>query len=140
MKLTQAETIQVMRRRSGMNQGTFGAKAFDTSYESGRTKIKNIELGKQKPTPEDIRKMAEVLEVSREVLLADQAQPGREAKGSSDGILLTRQCLGLFPGLDAYVDMLNKAVKLGDEELIVYIADKISDLFKSNAHAEAVNL
>ncbi len=63
MELTTPEIIQLLRRRAQMNQGDFGAKAFGTSYESGRTKIKNIELGKQVPTEMDLKKMARVLGV-----------------------------------------------------------------------------
>jgi len=54
MELTLSEKIQLLRKRLGLNQGQFGAKAFNTSVETGRTKVKNIELGKQKPTPEDL--------------------------------------------------------------------------------------
>ncbi len=60
MELTTPEIIQLLRRRSQMNQGDFGAKSFGASYESGRTKIKNIELGKQVPTETDLKKMAVV--------------------------------------------------------------------------------
>ena len=70
MNLSQAEIIQVLRRRTNLNQGDFGARAFKTSYESGRTKIKNIELGKQVPTAEDLRKMARVLDVGVTELMA----------------------------------------------------------------------
>jgi hypothetical protein len=49
-----------------MNQGSFGAKAFNTSFDSGRTKVKNIELGKQKPTRQDLENMARVLDVAIE--------------------------------------------------------------------------
>ena len=44
MQLTFAEKLQIMRKRTGLNQGAFGAKAFDLPVDSGRTKIKNIEL------------------------------------------------------------------------------------------------
>ena len=43
MELKQPEIIQILRRRCNLNQGALGAAAFDTSFESGRTKIKNIE-------------------------------------------------------------------------------------------------
>ena len=140
MNLTQAEIIQVLRRRSGLNQGTFGAKAFHTSYESGRTKVKNIELGKQKPTDDDIGKMAAVLDVSADVFRPRRDDAGDDAADSQNGICITRQCLDRFPGLDVYVDMLNKAVRLEDGELIVYISDKISGLLKMSREDDVVNL
>lgn len=140
VELTQPEIIQIFRRRSGMNQGNFGAAAFDTSYESGRTKIKNIELGKQKPTAEDIQKMAGVLGISPEALTPGSSIPEGNTPPAPAGILISRRCLERFTGLDVYVDMLNKAVKLEDEELIVYIADKISSLLRTGPDADVVNL
>ncbi|MGD9097312.1 MAG: helix-turn-helix transcriptional regulator, partial [Desulfobacterales bacterium] len=72
MELKQPEIIQILRRRCNLNQGALGAAAFDTSYESGRTKIKNIELGRQAPTPDDLEKMAVVLGVP-----VSELDPGR---------------------------------------------------------------
>ena len=132
MDLTQPEIIQILRRRVDMNQGTFGAKAFNTSFESGRTKIKNIELGKQTPTDGDLAKMARVLGVSVEVLRpegkASNAVGIRQEK-VSEGILIKKKTLTLVPGLGAYMDMLNKAVMLEDIELIQHLAEKLSDIF-----------
>lgn len=68
MELTLPEKIQLLRKRLGLNQGQFGAQAFDTSVETGRTKIKNIELGKQQPTSDELAQMAKVLEVSTSTL------------------------------------------------------------------------
>ena len=132
MDLTQPEIIQILRRRVDMNQGTFGAKAFNTSFESGRTKIKNIELGKQTPTEGDLAKMARVLGVSLEVLRPEgktsKADSIRQEK-VSEGILINKKTLTLVPGLGAYMDMLNKAVMLEDIELIQHLAEKLSDIF-----------
>jgi transcriptional regulator with XRE-family HTH domain len=132
VELTQPEIIQILRRRADMNQGTFGAEAFDTSFESGRTKIKNIELGKQTPTDDDLKKMARVLGVSAEIL-----KPGRspsvpdkqESRTAPGGIALYKKTLALVPDLAAYMDMLNKAVMLEDRELIQHIAEKLADIF-----------
>lgn len=107
MNITQAEMIQLLRRRTGMNQGDFGAKAFDTSYESGRTKVKNLELGKQKPTAEDIEKMARVLGVEKEDL-----QPATYEQQGADGIFVPREVLHRFSGLDAYLEMLVHSARL----------------------------
>jgi transcriptional regulator with XRE-family HTH domain len=130
--LTQPEIIQILRRRVDMNQGTFGAKAFNTSFESGRTKIKNIELGKQAPTEDDMVKMARVLGVSVEVLKPEEKASNsarRRYARVSEGILISKKTLGLVPGLGAYMDMLNKAVMLEDKELIQHLAEKLSDIF-----------
>ena len=127
MKLTQAEIIQILRRRAGMNQGDFGARAFSTSFESGRTKVKNIELGKQIPTATDLVNMAKVLKTDVKNLKPDAfRQSGTVAK---DATVIDAKVLRLFPGLATYLDMLNKAAILEDSELIEYIAGKISSLF-----------
>ena len=131
MDLTQPEIIQLLRRRCNMNQGDLGAAAFDTSIESGRTKIKNIELGRQVPTPDDLEKMARVLGVSASDL--DPAKidtiPPAAVGEVSEGVLLHRRVLERLPGADAYIEMLNKAVRLEDRELIAHIADKLAGLF-----------
>ena len=41
IELTQGEMIQILRKRAGRNQGQLGAEAFNTTPDSGRTKIKN---------------------------------------------------------------------------------------------------
>jgi len=131
MKLTQSEIIQLLRRRSGMNQGDFGAKAFDTSFESGRTKIKNIELGKQTPTETDLINMAAVLKIP-----VSDMKPGAfqaQAQIPAGALLIEPSVIKRFPGLATYLDMLNKAVKLADEELIAYIGGKIATVFTGAA-------
>lgn len=126
MNLSQAEIIQVLRRRANLNQGDFGAQAFNTSYESGRTKVKNLELGKQIPTTEDIHKMAQVLGVGPADLLPDNSAEAvrRPQMGGDEGMVISAELLGLFPGLAAYLDMLDKAIRIGDAELIRHIAGK----------------
>jgi transcriptional regulator with XRE-family HTH domain len=136
--LTQPEIIQILRRRADLNQGTLGAKAFNTSFESGRTKIKNIELGKQIPTEDDLKNMARVLNVAPDDLRVRSA-PAAPDTGRSrppDAMLIHPKTLKHFPGLEPYIDMLNKAVMLEDMELIGYIAEKLSGIFASPA-AEA---
>lgn len=131
MELTQAEIIQVLRRRTNLNQGDFGARAFDTSYESGRTKVKNIELGKQIPSPEDLKKMAGALDVDQR-----EIQPSNNGKADAVDVypgdaVVSSAVLETFSGLDTYLDMLNKAVQIGDTELIGHIAAKAAAIFES---------
>ncbi len=134
MNITQAEMIQLLRRRTGMNQGDFGAKAFDTSYESGRTKVKNLELGKQKPTADDIEKMARILGVDKEDL-----KPATYEQQGEDGIFVPREVLNRLAGFDAYLEMLVHSVRLEDEELVNYLCQKLSDLFAEEGRAEVRN-
>jgi len=135
MKLTQSEIIQILRRRSGMNQGDFGAKAFNTSFDSGRTKVKNIELGKQVPTEADLLKMARILKTNVSAL---KPSPFRTPAPTPPGAaIIGSKVLDLFPGLATYLDMLNNAVKLEDMELIEYIAGKIASVLTGEAPAKA---
>ena len=138
MQLKQPEIIQTLRRRRNMNQGALGAAAFDTSFESGRTKIKNIELGRQTPTADDLEKMAAVLAVPVSDLepVQNGGQPAECSGGEPDGgVMIHRHALDRLPGADAYIEMLNKAVRLDDRELIGHIADKLAGLFAELAHA-----
>ncbi len=130
MKLSLPEIIQIYRRRAGMNQGTLGATAFDTSFESGRTKIKNIELGRQKPTQRDVENLARALKLPAAALLPHATDmPWDPGRAFQPGIAVGEKTIERFPGLDAYLEMLNKAVLLRDEELIDYIAEKLARLF-----------
>ncbi len=138
MELSLPEMIQIYRRRAGMNQGTLGAAAFDTSFESGRTKIKNLELGRQKPTLRDLESMARVLKLPLSALAANTSDGIRgQAAASSAGLTISERTTQRFPGLDAYLEMLNKAVFLEDEELIAYISEKLSRLFAASAPNDA---
>jgi transcriptional regulator with XRE-family HTH domain len=92
MELTLPEKIQLLRKRMGLNQGQFGAKAFNTSVETGRTKIKNIELGKQKPTADDLAQMSKVLEVSPSTLSRAAAGETPSWRFPSRGCSSTRRC------------------------------------------------
>jgi transcriptional regulator with XRE-family HTH domain len=134
VQLAQPEIIQIFRKRTGMNQGKLGAQAFDTSFESGRTKIKNIELGRQVPTVKDLEKIAAVLGVGVTDLIPGKKTVPQSVEAPRAGITLQPAALDRFPGLDAYIDMLNNAVRVGDNELINYICFKISDLL-APAHA-----
>lgn len=139
MEMTQPEIIQVLRRRAGLNQGTFGSRSFDTSFESGRTKVKKIELGKQIPTYEDLKKMATVLGVSIGTLMPETEAEAIQSVSAVEGVVLTNEVLDLYPGLETYAEMLNNAAKLGDEELIDYISEKIAALLSTEGAAVAVN-
>jgi transcriptional regulator with XRE-family HTH domain len=137
MRLSQPEIIQILRKRSGMNQGEFGARAFGMQVHTGRTRIKNIELGKQAPTPDDLDKMARVLDVPVSVLAADGENRAPETQ-SPPALETQPSVLDYFPGLDAYLDLLNKASQLADDELIAHIAAKICELLENRSTLSAI--
>jgi transcriptional regulator with XRE-family HTH domain len=136
MELKQTEIIQILRRRAEMNQGTLGAKAFSTSYESGRTKIKNIELGKQIPTQADLKNMARVLGVRPTDLIPNSVASKPPSASSKEGLMIYPKTLERIPGLGPYLDMLNKAVALNDSELMAYIGEKIASILQTLSHRE----
>jgi transcriptional regulator with XRE-family HTH domain len=143
MELTQAEIIQILRKRSGLNQGELGVKAFKMTFESGRTKIKNLELGKQKPSKADLVQIADALGVSMQDI--EVGSRLGKSKGAPDpmtvkGVWLNRRVVEYFPGIDAYLEMLNKALNIQDAELIGHIAERIAERLHSQKAAVAVNV
>ena len=139
MKLTLPEKIQLLRKRMGLNQGQFGAKAFRMSVETGRTKIKNIELGKQKPTPEDLVQMANVLNVPASTLRMSGPDDDDSQWPPVQGLLVDTAVLDRFHQLNEYLEMLNRAVAIHDEELIEHIAGKLATIFTYSTSLEAIN-
>jgi len=130
MRLTQSEIIQILRKRAGLNQAELGSRAFNTTLDSGRTKIKNIELGKQRVSDDDLKRIAECLEVT-----LVQLQPSPENKKIAltqikDGIPLSQKVVDMFPGLHEYLEMLEKASIIDDLDLIEYLSKKISDIWR----------
>ena len=63
MQLTQPEIILILRKRANITQAELGSKAFETTPNSGRTKIKNIELGRQLATGDDLLRIARFIRV-----------------------------------------------------------------------------
>lgn len=139
MELTLPEKIQLLRKRLGMNQGQFGAQAFDTSVETGRTKIKNIELGKQQPTSDELTQMAKVLEVSTSMLRPRQSNDSFFQVPSRQGVLVDQAVLDRFEQLGPYLEMLNRAVFINDEELIEHIAGKLTGVLVLSGNLKAIN-
>jgi transcriptional regulator with XRE-family HTH domain len=139
MQLTQPEIIQILRKRADLNQAELGSRAFNTNMDSGRTKIKNIELGRQRPTEDDIRRIAECLTVSPAQLMAaddGNASPGGVGNGA---VLVSQKVIDLFPDLGNYLEMLENAAGLEDFELIEYLAGKIGDIMSSGPAVDSAS-
>ena len=130
MELTLPEIIQLLRRRRGLNQAELGVRAFGLAPDSARTKIKNVELGRQRLSDDDTQKLAMALEVQPEEIAPAVASAGTAPAPSRAGCRLTAETLQLFPGLEEYIEMLNNAVRIGDQDLIGYIAGRISNVFE----------
>ena len=139
MNLTLPEKIQLLRKRMGLNQGQFGAKAFNMNVETGRTKIKNIELGKQKPTAEDLVHMAKALGVPESTLRMVSSDKEVGQPLPVQGMLVDQAVLDRFSQLKDYLEMLNRAVTIKDEELIEHIAGKLSGIFTCDTQLRAIN-
>ena len=130
MQLTQTEIIQILRKRAGLNQAELGSKAFDTNPDSGRTKIKNIELGKQRPTDKDLKRIALCLDVPLETLLPSPVSKMANTSILADQVVISPKILNKFPDLVEYLEMLENAFRIDDMELIEYISQKISDIWR----------
>ena len=130
MQLTQSEIIQILRKRAGLNQAELGSRAFNTTFDSGRTKIKNIELGKQRVSDADLKCIAQCLDVPLE-----QLQPSPENKKTTtaqfnNGILISKKVVDMFPDLGEYLEMLAKASLIDDLDLIKYLSKRIADIWR----------
>jgi transcriptional regulator with XRE-family HTH domain len=139
MELTQPEIIQLLRRRKGLNQAELGVQAFGLTPYSARTKIKNIELGRQIPTVEDAQKLALALDVQLSDIQPSTTPDAAAPQQSQDNCCMTAETLQLFPGFADYAQMLNNAVRIGDQDLISYIAGKLSELFALNGKGKAAS-
>ena len=102
MRLTQTELIQILRKRAGLNQAELGAKAFNTSFDSGRTKIKNIELGKQRVSHDDLKRIANCLDVPLEQLQPSPVDGEMTSAQIAGGILISQKVVDMFPDLREY--------------------------------------
>jgi transcriptional regulator with XRE-family HTH domain len=127
MQLSFAEKLQILRKRTGLNQGAFGAKAFGLPLDSGRTKIKNIELGKQHPTEQEIGQMAQMLGVAVDFMKTESVETKQREGGE---VIVSAKVLDRFPKLGAYLEMLNKAVSLEDDALIAHICETLANIFQ----------
>ena len=137
MQLTQSEMIQILRKRAGLNQAELGSRAFKTTLDSGRTKIKNIELGKQRVSDDDLKRIAQCLEVPVQLLQPPPGSKTIEAASSTEGILLSQKVVDMFPELQEYLEMLEKAGAIDDVELIEYLSKKIAGIWQDGPKTAA---
>ena len=132
--LTQGEIIQIFRKRAGLNQGQLGAAAFNTTQDSGRTKVKNIELNKQKPTLDDLKAIADALSLPLADLLSYQPErPDSTVRSIAEGLFVHQSVFDHFKGLKECLSILNKALILEDYELISYVAKKAANLLQQES-------
>ena len=137
MQLTQPEVIQILRKRANLNQAELGSQAFNTTMDSGRTKIKNIELGRQRPTEDDLRQIADCLTVPVEQLIAAADGKDPQSVVRKGAVLVSEKVLDMFPDLGNYLEMLEKAAGIEDYELVEYLAGKIGDIMRSGPAADS---
>ena len=137
MQLTQPEIIQILRKRANLNQAELGSQAFNTTMDSGRTKIKNIELGRQRPTQDDLQCIAACLDVPMEQLMTEAGGRQGEVVDRRNGALISQKIIDMYPGLGNYLDMLDKAAGIDDTELIVYLTGKIGYILQSGPSAQS---
>ena len=130
MQLIQPEIIMILRKRANITQAELGSRAFETTPNSGRTKIKNIELGRQLATDDDLRRIAKCLDVPVEMLEPKPESNETIAGNRKDGFLISQKILNMFMNLPKYLERLNEAAELEDPELIEYLAKKIASILE----------
>ena len=137
MQLTQSEIIQTLRKRAGLNQAELGSRAFKTTIDSGRTKIKNIELGKQRVSDDDLERIAECLDVTPKELQPLPKNKGMTSTQFKDGIYVSQKVVDMFPDLGEYLEMIEKASMIDDLELIEYLSKKLTDIWRAGPKIDA---
>jgi transcriptional regulator with XRE-family HTH domain len=130
MRLTQSEMIQILRKRAGFNQAELGSRAFDTTPDSGRTKIKNIELAKQRASDDDLKRIAQCLDVPVEQLQPSPQNHKTTSAKSKNGAQISQKVVDMFPDLLEYLEMLENASRIDDFDLIEYLSKKIADIWQ----------
>ena len=133
MQLTQPELIQILRKRAGMNQAELGSRAFETTFDSGRTKIKNLELGIQRPTDDDLKRIAECLQVPFELFQTNSDPDGNSSKKRQDGVLISQKIIDMFPDLGDYLAMLDKAARMADTDLKDELTERIAIILRRDS-------
>ena len=140
MRLTQSEIIQILRKRAGLNQAELGSRAFKTTLDSGRTKIKNIELGKQRVSEDDLRRIAECLDVPVEQLQPPLQNQNSDKVQYNGEIRISQKIVDMFPDLHEYLEMLENASRIDDSDLIAYLSKKIADIWRDGPKSERQSL
>ncbi|MBT8350691.1 MAG: helix-turn-helix domain-containing protein [Deltaproteobacteria bacterium] len=137
MQLSQSEIIQTLRKRAGLNQADLGSRAFNTTIDSGRTKIKNIELGKQRASDDDLKRIAQCLNVNPKELQPSPKKKGMTAAQFNEGVLVSQKVVDMFPDLGEYLEMLEKASMIDDIDLIEYLSKKLADIWRAGPKMDA---
>ena len=130
MQLTQPEIILILRKRANITQAELGSRAFETTPNSGRTKIKNIELGRQLASDDDLKRIAKCLDVAIEMFEPKPEHNEIIADYREGGFLISQKIVDMFVNLRKYLEMLNEAADLGDSELIAYLSKKIASILQ----------
>lgn len=137
MRLTQSEIIQILRKRAGLNQAELGSRAFNTTPDSGRTKIKNIELEKQRVSDDDLKRIAQCLDVSFEQLQPPSPNQKMTSAKLKNGTLISQKIVDMFPDLREYLEMLENAAQIEDLDLIRYLSKKIASIWRDGPKSVA---
>ncbi|MCK5105158.1 MAG: helix-turn-helix transcriptional regulator, partial [Cyclobacteriaceae bacterium] len=117
--------------RAGLNQADLGSRAFNTTIDSGRTKIKNIELGKQRVNNDDLKRIAQCLDVPPKQLQPSPKNKKITSMQFKDGLVISQKIVDMFPDLGEYLEMIERASMINDLELIEYLSKKLADILRA---------
>lgn len=121
MNLKQGELIALYRTRRGWTQKMLGEKLFP-GLSAPHVKMRKIEAGLQKPTPEELKAIGVELGIDFENV---------EAPDNGD-FIVTREALDYFPKLREYLETINLAARISDPDLIKYTFKKMEQYIKQS--------
>jgi transcriptional regulator with XRE-family HTH domain len=128
--LTTGELISFFRNRKGFTQAELGKIVFD-DLQTPNVKIKKIEKNQQQPTEEDIKKIAEALGVTPEILkygkitmplIHDNTANAKEREGEYS---ITKKIKTVCPNFETYLQAINSMAKINDMDLMLRILKKM---------------
>ena len=99
-----SDNLRHFRKSKGMSQDELGKRAFP-DYRAAFAKINKLETGQQKATEDDIRLLAEILEIDENDLTSQRIK---------SGFVINPKLFEIAPKLKHYFDLLNHTVELGD--------------------------
>jgi transcriptional regulator with XRE-family HTH domain len=144
LKLTTGEMIMLFRIRRGLTQKQLGDIVFK-DLQTPNVKVKKIEKGQQRIDEQELKKIAEVLEVPLEILQYGKiitALPGQTINletRKEGGYRISKKVKQVFPEFPTYLQAVNSMAKIGEMDLLTKILQKMCKDFLSATKAGSIN-
>ncbi len=127
LKLTVGELISIFRNRKGLTQAELGEMVF-TDLQTPNVKVKKIEKDQQRPTNEEVRKIAKALDVEPEFIMQSKlcvipSEKDRKREGYEYRI--SGKVKLACPNFSTYLQAINSMAKVDDIEVMMIILKKM---------------